>query len=249
MVKAILTNRNLYPSARALRNALQEICGERIVLANEPRPFHTVVVRWGTTAHPLEEEPVVNSIELISTCSNKLRFSDALQNSGLLYPEFKRERPADGDFPILVRRTMSGFGGAGIVPCRNIEEWEPNRGHYWTRYMNINSEFRIHVLGGKIARVFKKVLNDGVAIDEEFKIRNLHRGYRFSLIDHTSKPVMKALVEKLWGHLGFENGMCAFDVGWINGAGYFVIEGNSAPGLSENNTTCLMYAEYIKSLL
>ena len=247
MANVILTTRSMFPSARAIRDSLEELTGRRIFLTEAPKRNHRVILRWGSSLKVADDADLINCENVVATCANKGLFSSLLDGSDIPHPSFFRREPAAGEFPILVRTTLTGFGGAGIIPCRNLDEWRAYANHYWTHYEPLQSEFRVHVAGGTILKVFRKIAANEEAEQDEFKIRNLHRGYRFSLVDFSGKRKMVDFITNLWEKLGFGNGVCAFDIGWMSRGEYFVLEGNSAPGLSENDDTLRKYVEYFTS--
>jgi hypothetical protein len=244
MRRFILTNPNLFPSARCIRDSIEVLTGEHIVITTEPTK-RDVVLRWGTTMITYGKDAKVNTARIVSICSNKILFSRSLEGTDVWTPQFCNRTPIDSEYPILVRTTLTGFGGVGIIPCRNAAEYAQHTGRMWTRYFDLASEFRVHVAGGEILRVFKKI-NEGADTDN-IKIRNMHRGWKFSIVENFSNmEVLKLEISRLWDILNFEGGICAFDLGWSKTKHrYLVLEGNSAPGVSENDNTLECYVRHI----
>lgn len=240
----LLTTRSMFPSANLLRNDLEAALNRTIYITT--RPARNIVLRWGCSAdvgYPVD----INTPGIINLASNKLAWSRRLSENGIFTPLYSTEEPSATDYPIIVRTTLSGFGGAGIHVCENAEQWRHFAEHYWTRFIKISSEFRVHVLGGTIVRLFRKVRETGEP-EEQFPIRNLQRGYSFKLSSLDTKQKLVSLVGTLLTVIGAtEKTMLALDVGWTD-RGWLFLEGNSAPAMANENTRKL-YVEHILKFL
>jgi hypothetical protein len=143
---------------------------------------------------------------------------------------------------------MQSFGGKGIIVCPDRETFDENwTGSHWTKFVRTTQEFRVHVLGGEIGRLFRKITvrQNGIRPDEaEYPVRTIRSGnYRFSLWrDNNSFPSLNRVVGELHDHIG---GHCyALDVGELpDDQGWFIYEANSAPGINPN--TASVYAKYL----
>lgn len=240
----ILTRKSVNKTARIIRDALG------IDKSYEPRAYPPII-RWGNSDGQFNVDTTTNDPELIRTAANKLRLYNYLKGSGISVVEIKNGVP--DKFPVLIRQTLTGSKGIGAVVCHNIQEFMSEYiNDYWAPWYKFDYELGVHVLGGEIKKIFRKTWN-GEGNEEEFPIKNADRGYHFSLVDmeaffrgETYKklvPFIKNLYEK------FPLEMGRFDIGYINGTGYYLIEINSAPSLAENENTFEMYIEYIKKSL
>ena len=244
----ILTHRTSFPSAKLLRDALFQETGVRYLVTKHPDRIRRLHVRYGATGQVNCADTKFNSPRLINLVANKLRFSNTIKDK-FATPEFIRNRePYDYEFPIVIREIMQGFGGVGIIMCRDREAFDAAwKGSYWTRFVKTTQEFRVHVLGGELSRLFRKVRIriDGVRPDEvEFPIRTGRSGdYRFSLWSGGSVfPDLTELVGQLHAEIGGH--FYALDVGKLpDNQGWFIFEANSAPGLNRN--TASAYAKYL----
>lgn len=253
----ILTNSNLFPSARALRNEIANISGERLVITLEYPSLGKVGIRWGNSAFQTNgvTDLNLNSAMLVRLMSNKKLFSDKYRND-FWVPDFRKDTPSSENFPVLIRRTMSGFGGVGIIPCDTYSEFQQSWDGtgYWTKYINLSSEFRVHIFDGEVLRIFKKVRESGIE-ESKFNIRNADRGWHFSPIEKIDSLMgLRELAKIFWNktqeffHL--EHGFFALDVGWNKEAKrYFILEGNTAPGIVHNPNTLRLYAERFINVL
>jgi glutathione synthase/RimK-type ligase-like ATP-grasp enzyme len=244
----ILTHRTGLPSAKLLRDALFTETGIRYLVTTSPSRIRTLHLRYGTSAGVSCSDTEFNTPEFVNLVSNKLRFANAIKDK-FATPEFIRDRePTDDEFPIVVRKTMCGWGGEGIIMCPDRESFdEACNGSYWTRFVKTTQEFRIHVLGGNIGRLFRKVrirIDGNRPSEEEFPIRTFKSGlYRYSLWSGgTVFPDLVELVSQLDAEIGGK--MYALDVGKLpNDGGWFIFEGNTAPGINQH--TASAYAKYL----
>ena len=163
-----------------------------------------------------------------------------MENNNIFSPIYHKEIPQE--FPILIRETLTGYGGVGIHIIRNMDEfnevWNPR--FYWTPYEFLCSEYRVHIFNGEILRIFKKELEE----NSEFPIRNNHSCH-FSLRNPEQFPKLKTEIEKFAKIKEFSEGFFGLDVGW-NREKFFFIEANSAPGLNENSGNLLAEKIYAK---
>lgn len=239
----ILTTRQMFPSARALR----ALINPRMLITTNPAKLRAGKhIRWGTTAY--SERETINPAVLVNVCASKLETSFTF-NGKVPTPIYTR---GVLDFPFIARTTMTSFGGRGIHVVRS-ETDIPNQPYWATPFQKMQSELRVHVVGGVAKKAFKKIANGE---EEEYPIRNMSRGYHFSRIDVPPRCAEFSL--SVWSilqqGLNIEHGFYAMDVGWISGRNgnsgyYFLIELNSAPGITENDDTASIYANYLKEVM
>lgn len=233
-------------SAIRISKQIKLLTGKDILVSTTPR-IVPPLIRYGNMQGNYANDTSFNSKEFINICSDKLLFSEVMKENDIYSPQYFRREDliSDGYFPLIIRTSLLSTGGRGIIICRNFEEFDTAWGgiyndYYWTPFVNMQFELRVHVLGGEIERVFKKVKEDGY--EDEFPIRNVKNGYHYSLRNQDNYPKIIDLVNKLTEIFG-NNCFYGMDVGWdhINKK-YFIIELNSAPNLNEN--TARIYAEY-----
>jgi hypothetical protein len=244
----ILAHRTGLPSAKLLRNALLEETGVRYLVTTRPERIRKLHLRYGSSACVNCADTEFNDPSFIDLVSHKLSFANEIQGK-FETPIFIRNRvPTDDEFPIVIRQTMTGWGGKGIVMCPDREVFDSEwNGEYWTRFVRTIAEYRVHVLGDKIGRLFKKVpipIDDITPPEVEFPIRTLKSGnYRYSLRnDPNSIPSLTDLVTNLSKEVNGK--FYALDVGKLSdNDGWFIFEANSAPGI--NQFTAIEYAKYL----
>jgi hypothetical protein len=233
----ILTHRLGGPSSRLLRDAIEEVSGVRYLITSKPEKVSRLHVRWGNYAR-LPFDTKYNSREVVTACTFKRRFSRILREAGIDTPTFySKSLPTNEDYPVMVRKTLQGKGGEGIVVCPDSvsfkEVWQPD--YTWTRFVTIQNEYRAHIFNGEVYRIFKK-LYTGDGNEPEFPIRNgrYRNEYRYSLrTDHSKFPKLIDDIRRVTEVMG--SGFYALDVGWRPDVkNYFYFEANSAPGLNTN---------------
>jgi len=238
---SVLAYKTSHISSKLLRDELQEILKEKIGLTRFPEKIRGKVIRYGNSSPINVEDYNLNSPEFIKLCSNKLLFSRLMNENEIYTPIYRKDR--DLTFPLLVRTNLSLSRGRGISIIKDEDEfnniWKDN--FYWTPYIFTQFELRVHILGGEIKKIFKKIPINDLG---ELPLRN-NEFCHFSLKDSKHYPKLKELVGKFSSLFG-ENFYCALDIGWdANKKDYFIFEANSAPGLNAN--TVKLYAEFISN--
>lgn len=202
------------------------------------------LIRYGNP-YPTVAKTNYNTPEFIELCVFKSRFSKFMNEKGFYAPVFHSGGKPE-EFPVLIRKSLTGTGGKGIVIVKNMEEFEQQfeSPYFWTPFVKMSSEFRVHVLGGNFIKIFKKIITTPGVEEAEYPIRNVASGYHYARKEMHKEnfKVLRQLEEKL--REVFPTGFYGLDVGWdVINKRYFIIEANSAPGL--NTQTVKMYAEYL----
>jgi glutathione synthase/RimK-type ligase-like ATP-grasp enzyme len=154
--------------------------------------------------------------------------------------------PTDDEFPLLIRKTLSGYGGQGIVVCTTREEFNSQwrNTYYWTRFVHTDFELRVHVFDGQVIKIFKKQCSADTEVSNP--IRNVGHDYHFSMRDISKYGKVIELVNKLTPIInGVHYGL---DLGYDSKRKeYFVFECNTGCGL--NTETAQLYADLIYNKL
>jgi len=258
MSKLILANKGCIPSAITLREQIRKLSGIKLLVTTNPEK-ENIVFRYGNssmTNYPSKD--IVNNASFIYLSSNKQLFSQFCIINGIRAPIFnKLNFQMPDEFPILVRETLSGKGCEGIHKIYSVENLiglNPNWN--WTPYCNIKKEYRVHIINGKIIRVFEKIFqgenNDGIII------RN-NDNSKFSLIENINEKILigkftrlNEVSLKLYDLLSEKHEniplMFSLDIGFdAEKRDYIIFEANSASGLNEN--TAMEYAKEIIKLM
>ena len=237
----IITNKMVRKSGLCLANRIRELGGPELGVSTKPIPDNQVSIRWGTSQMIYGKETGFNSPQVIRMVANKYLLSIELLRNGFPHVVINSEIPEH--FPVVVRKELSKSGGKGIVICRNEAEFTPLREFMWSYWVNFRYELGVHILGGEIVKIFKK-LWIGTEPEPEFPIKNSDRNYSFSICKLESFKRLPEIVRNLISIVPIQFGR--IDIGWDEEEGqYKVIEINSAPGLSENDSTLNLYAEFL----
>lgn len=244
----IYSSKSMMPSARLLAQRVTEISGQRVRATSRPYNFlPSPCLLWGNPKPQDRMITPINSQELIAIATNKRLFAQKMVALGIPCVEYFQITPYPTSYPVVVRDTMTGYGGAGIHLAHSEEEWYPFRSRPYSLYRKFKPELGVHIFNGQIIRLFKKVRVDD-APEEEFPIRNMGRGYHFSLVNPSSYPKLLPFIQEFYSKFSIMFGR--LDIGWdYEAKTYRVIEFNTAPGLTNNPDTLNAYAQAIEELL
>lgn len=255
MKKLILAHRGSLPSSKLLRNAFIKLGYPKLLVTRNPEK--DIIFRYGNSSST-REKTLLNPPRFIQLLADKEYFSNFCIDAGISAPVFtKLNKRLPESFPVLVRSTLRGMGSEGIHPISNLEELSKmNTSWYWVPYYKLSKEYRVHVVNGKIVKVFCKKFNG--KIDNNGVIVRNNDNSSFSLVDYKGglekgkytrmKDIVNNLIDEFNKVYKGHNLFFALDMGWAkNKKGYIVLEGNSAPGLNEN--TALEYAKILGPLL
>lgn len=232
--KILYTNKRTLPSARILRDSIYNLTGIRLVVTSREdhiKPIDQIFIRYGNSTSHSVKDTSLNSPKFIQIASSKMSTSNLLLSNGIYTPEYFRNN--NPTFPCLIRQTLYGMGGKGIIYCKDIETFRANysAGNYWTPYVFTDFELRVHVFNEMILRIFRKEPTT------DSPIRN-NDTCHFSLKNPERFVKLLPVIEKLYDIFsanGLQNNFYALDIGWDSKKKeYFTFELNSAPGLNEN---------------
>jgi len=254
-MKTITYSSKSSTTAKLLRDRLQVLMGERILLSNRLRPNREVIINYGSGDRAITCRH--NSPEFVSLCCGKYTFSNLLRENGFFAPEFRTDAPSI--YPAVIRETLTSYGARGMHVVRNEEEYEflayelgmlsNDTRLWWTPFVKTRSEFRVHVINGEPVKVSKKIFNQKDAEESDLPIRSHLRGYYFRLIEDEkwkSWTKMTELIHKLSTIL--TGSFYGLDIGFsAEKSDYFIFEANSAPGLIEQ--TADIYAQHLYQLI
>jgi hypothetical protein len=241
----ILTSDTLIGSARILAEGLG--MGTRYTTTNEPP-----TIRWGSSAGSERfagRDTVFNSPAVISLCGSKTRLATKLVDRDFPVVEFRRGTPTQ--YPVCIRTVLNGHGGAGIIIARTPEEFSAHRESYWSPWYTFRYEYGVHILGGEVAKIFKKVWDNDANNEPEFPIRNQDMGYSFKRISNEGFgriAELRDFVHRLYAIVPVK--MARIDVAFEEAIGGFrLIEINTAPALTNNADTARTYVDYLRTAL
>jgi len=197
----------------------------------------TTVVNWGSCDEPVDLSYaglVLNHPRNVRDSVNKRKAFEILYELGVRSVPFTTDRSTAqekwvGEGCTVVARThLRASGGKGIII---VSEGELPKAPLYTRYIPKKDEYRVHVVGGKVVDVQRKMRKKDVPDNEvNWKVRNVAGGFVFGregvdpswdILDQSIRAVEA---------LGLQFG--AVDVLWNEAGGRaYVLEVNTAPGL------------------
>lgn len=238
-----------------LRNVIRQLTGVNLLVSSRITDIsrHPLDFRYGLST-PLpssisSKETEFNTPESIQFLLNKKTFSDYLLKNGFISPEFKNTEPQQSDYPLIVRETLTSYGGRGMHIVRTPEEftavWLPN--FWWCRYIPTKNEYRFHIGnsktdGAQILRCMMKVPRNTEIKERDVHIRHVDEYHYSKRFDPTEKfpnwsEQIKHLVSILPGWL------YSLDVGVSLSGNLVFFEANTASGI--DNGCARDYAPFI----
>lgn len=223
--------------------------------------FNKIVINWGSSTLPAEVDKckILNNSGWVAAVSNKLSFFQSMSSDyGLQPDEFLPRIPeytVDQEVArnwllegktVCAREKLRGSGGEGLtILTQDTPNWIA--APLYTLYVPKISEWRVHLVDGKVIHIQKKAKRLDFEGDRDTQIRNLANGYVYATGDIGDVPEDVTLqATKAMAASGLDFG--AIDVVFnrrLNQA--FVLEINSAPGLAP--TVCSKYAEAFKEMM
>lgn len=251
----ILTPKSMSKSARALKNELQTHINLPVILVS---PYSTTyqgrmsdyVINWGYSKHTEFLIKYNNNYPLeIEDAVNKLSTFARLTEYGVLTVNWtdnsvKAKEWHDAGLTVIGRKTLTGFGGAGIVVMDKPVPFQDDCELY-TLYKKKKNEYRVHVFRGEVIDITQKKKKKG-APNLDTKIRNYHNGWVYCRSDIHIPADLTELAVKAIEALGLAHG--AVDIIWNEKENKcYVLEVNTAPGLIGTTLTNYINA-FIKDI-
>lgn len=203
------------------------------------------IINWGSTVIPswrVDTSRFLNNPLSVTNSVNKILTLQRLLENNIPHVEFTAEKSVAqqwSDTGVVVRGTVSGYGGRGV---RVITEGEIPDAPLYTRFVPKAREYRFHVFNGEIIDIQQKKRRSGLEERPDGLIKNLANGWVFCRDEITPFPDNAVSVAlNTIRVLGLNFG--AVDMLSKNGQVY-VLEVNSAPGL--DGTTLEKYINKIK---
>lgn len=216
-----------------------------------------VIINWGNTKpHPtIAKGWVLNNPDTIVNSTNKLKFFKMCEGKvSIPFFTIDKERAKkliDEGNVVVVRETLAGHSGEGIVILSTIEEWnnyDHNKARMYVKYIPKKHEYRVHIIGGEVIDVRRKGIRKDVEKDDiDWQVRNHKNGFIY--LKDFEEPVPNCVNEQALEAMkcsGLDFG--AVDV--IYNEHYdvaYVLEINTAPGLEGSSLD--MYAENFKTYI
>jgi glutathione synthase/RimK-type ligase-like ATP-grasp enzyme len=203
------------------------------------------LIRWGNSSNIYIKDTKLNDPNLMRIASNKLSFSQFSEKneieSIILY-----NGVVPKSYPIFVRTLLNSYSGKGIVIAEDENTYLKYRNYPYSLFKNFQFELRVHVLGGKVVKIFRKEKDNENDNEQKYPIRNIKNGYHFSVRNINNYPKVNAIAESLYKKFPLE--MMGLDLGYVEEEHkYYIIEVNTCPSL--NDETIKLYVDFLKEKL
>lgn len=181
-------------SAKALAEAL-EIKRAKLVGSKFKGKQGDFIINWGCSKIPhkvLGDAIVVNDPESIVNATNKLKAFETMHRYGVLTPEFTTNKAIaqawlDVGKTVVERHKLSGHSGEGIKIKGKGDVLETCK--LYVKYVPKKSEWRIHIVMGKVVAVQRKARRRDVPDEQiDWKVRNHGNGFIFARNEGAKPP-------------------------------------------------------------
>lgn len=210
-----------------------------------------LVVNWGNSKLPaaIDLVKVINHPNYVRVASNKLGTLLKLSEADIPCPKFttnieeaKEWLTSKEGRCVFARKLLRGKAGAGILACTHPSELP--RAPLYTRYIKKRHEYRVHVIGGQVVDVQRKMRRNGA--EANWRIRTGANGFVFGR--GGVEPPAQVMQEAVRAVVALELDFGGVDVIYQeNSEKAFVLEVNTAPGIE--GTTVKVYADAFRSML
>lgn len=235
-------------SAMALKGYLTEK-GIRAIVSHRLRSDRKrMIVGWGAKAldFPLGRNVLINDPNITRILSCKKRFFEHVKGAdqSVFIPDFTSDVNCAREWgdPVVVRATTTGSGGDGISIVEVGQEIPV--APLYTRYQKKTHEYRLHVLGGEVKEIQRKVFvkTEEKPEPDDWRIRNHTKGFIFQTEAECPEAVSTAVLDTLKAFDGLD--FVAMDVIYHKPTDKaYVLEGNTAPGLE--GPRLAIYGDYL----
>lgn len=240
-----------FRTARALARKLRIPFNRRIEQIKRKGSYP--VIRYGCSHGTFRKDTNINSPEVIRLCANSYWFGRWAKDNEFNVPYYRKfDWNNLPEYPFLLRR-LHHMAGRDIIIIKNEQDLQrirPGilRQRYMVDFVPTTYELRVHIINGKILRIFKKVKPGHLERGE--MIRTSRHGFHYSLrLDDTlENKYQKAqeLAVNVATKLGLFFG--GIDMAYNKEEKEYIIwEINTAPGL--NSVTLDMYAKELRRYL
>lgn len=195
-----------------------------------------VVINWGNSTVPtwLTEEAMdgmLNLPQLVGVASNKLRCLQHLESDGVPTVPFTTDPVVASEWPLVyARHILQGHSGEGIELVH--EGTQVPVAPLYTKGLQNNGEYRVHVMNGQVIDYRKKVRHEGdVPLPEQENIRTLGNGWVYRRDGLRRLERVEELALRAIESIGLDFG--AVDIINDQDGNVFVLEVNTAVGLEE----------------
>lgn len=210
-----------------------------------------VVINWGCSELPTFVDRragrVINRPETVLRGVNKLNFFDYVDGKVPIPEWTDSERMAKSwlrrGFTVIARTRLESSKGAGIVVMKTLDDFTPAR--LYTKYIEKDSEYRVHVVNGKVVYTQKKVKDSSRETTNEY-VCNYDSGWILLHADSTRACPGAVKDVALLAVASVGQDSSGVDVIVKDGLAY-VLEVNAAPHMTEGIASA--YAKEFEAMI
>lgn len=236
-------------SATALARAL-DIAQIRHARSKFRGASNKVVINWGSGDLPVQARlcRVLNKVSAVSVARDKLQFfRSQSRGKARMVPwtdsVAEAEQWLKKDYTVVARKSLTSHSGHGIIIVKPGEKLPP--APLYTRYISKDEEYRIHIVGGQVTDVQRKI-RDPDREPKDWKVRSHDNGFIF--VRGGVNPSGDVRAQALAAYMASGLDFGAFDIIWNKKQGQaYVLEANTAPGLEGHSVG--LYASAFKKLV
>ncbi len=213
------------------------------------------IINWGDGDFPIRKwnkARVINKPAAVLRAVNKVAAFQAMERVKVSIPAFTTDYSVaagwirDGE-QVVARATATGHSSAGLTIHTDMKNL-PKSSALYTKYIPKKSEFRVHVVDGKVIAIQQKVFPAGKdSKNVDWRIRDVKQGFVFASREKValpSKNIATAAIDAV-DALGLDFG--GVDVIYNEDRGVFVLEVNTAPGI--DGTDLASYSKALTTLI
>jgi glutathione synthase/RimK-type ligase-like ATP-grasp enzyme len=211
-------------------------------------PQHDLAIRWGNRSDWSSVKPIYNQSDALNKASNKSRARKIMLEGSIRCPKMVTPNTIlPTQYPVICRPFVHK-GGAHFGVLKDFgtfsHQFNRLRGtHYFSEFIDKDSEYRVHCAHGKILGLLKKPAPDD---PKQIAWNHALNADAFEVINWNAySKEMANLALKALASMGMDFG--AVDVIVKNGEAY-VLEVNSAPSLYSTEYMTDRYVRYFKWL-
>lgn len=244
----------IYPykmGSRSGRNLARAMGVPRVYPDRKFRPTEDdIIINWGNSRLPrwhTEDLSYVNHPEAVAQAVNKISCFQVLQAHGISIPEFtvEHDEALFWEGIVYARHKVTSHSANGLQIVRPEDIHFP-RAPLYTKAIEGDGEYRVHVFDGKVIDYRKKSRRyDDTPTEDERMVRNLGTGWVFRSQNLRRLERIEQLAIDAVDALGLVFG--AVDIIKDTSGNVYVLEVNCAPAMEEQ--TMDNYLEAIDNLI
>lgn len=200
------------------------------------------VINWGSSTLAFKHSKLLNKPYNVGLAANKLKAFVQMAVMGVVdCVDWTDDKPVaqawlNAGSTIVTRTKLTGHSGDGIIIVEPGEEIPAAL--LYTRYVNKDKEFRVHVVLGTAVDTQRKIRDPNRNV-VTWKVRSHENGFIYVRENIAADPSRDALAVATVAALGLDFG--AVDIIQDKKGNYYLLEVNTAPGIT--GQTVLNYAK------